>query len=122
RETAIGGVRLEYPGTLAAAPGAGFPGNLPWAALFLSGQDEQARLASLGLSRPRVVVLTYEQTAQGLELMPRVTPLSSPAAAIEDAIAGACRATLDRSGFPVFSSWIVFSIFLSFLMPIWSLS
>ncbi len=39
-----------------------------------------------------------------------------------DAILAAWQAALDRSGFFVFSDWIVFRTFLSFLLPIWSLS
>src|SRR5262249_8686862 len=44
------------------------------------------------------------------------------AAAIQDSIALATQALVDQSGFFVFSNWIVFSVFLSFLLPIWSLS
>jgi ABC-type transport system involved in multi-copper enzyme maturation permease subunit len=51
----------------------------------------------------------------------RRLPASMPSAG-PDAILGAWQAVLDRSGFFVFSNWIVFSIFLSFLLPIWSLS
>jgi ABC-type transport system involved in multi-copper enzyme maturation permease subunit len=47
---------------------------------------------------------------------------ASVSSAGPDAILGAWQAVLDRSGFFVFSNWIVFSIFLSFLLPIWSLS
>jgi hypothetical protein len=41
---------------------------------------------------------------------------------IDSATMGACRAIFESSGFMVFSRWIVFSIFLSFLLPLWSLS
>jgi ABC-type transport system involved in multi-copper enzyme maturation permease subunit len=41
---------------------------------------------------------------------------------VQLAVGGACRAVLDRSGFFVFSNWIVFSVFTSFLLPLWSLS
>jgi hypothetical protein len=42
--------------------------------------------------------------------------------ALDAGILGSCRAILERSGFLVFARWTVFSIFLSFLLPIWSLS
>jgi hypothetical protein len=38
------------------------------------------------------------------------------------ALLGACRVILDQSDFMVFARWTVFSIFLSFLLPLWSLS
>jgi hypothetical protein len=65
---------------------------------------------------------------------------NSPGAhAIESAVFGSCRALLDprartvkpdgtagpplsASGFHVFAQWAVFSIFLTFLLPVWSLS
>lgn len=66
-------------------------------------------------------VLTYEEMAQSLELSQAV-PLPAPALGLEAGFAGACRELLDRSDFQVFSRFVVFSIFLSFLLPIWSLS
>lgn len=114
----------EHLGLLGVAPDAGFPGALPWGFLRLSSGDTWARnqLYTLGSLRPRYVVLTYEETAQGLERMPGVTGWSPEAIALQSAVAGASRALLDRSGFLVFSNWIVFSVFLSFLLPIWSIS
>jgi len=41
---------------------------------------------------------------------------------VQLAVGGACRAVLDHSGFFVFSNWIVFSVFTTFLLPLWSLS
>jgi hypothetical protein len=38
------------------------------------------------------------------------------------AVQGALRAALYRSGFFVFSNWVVFSVFATFLLPIWCLS
>lgn len=52
----------------------------------------------------------------------RATFTSPEAAALGDGVTAACRVLLDNSGFFVFSSHVVFSIFLSFLLPIWSLS
>lgn len=40
---------------------------------------------------------------------------------VTDAVLGASRAVLDRSGFLVFSRHLVYSIFVSFLLPFWGL-
>src|SRR5262249_39794845 len=66
--------------------------------------------------------ITYDEAAQQMELLPRITPWPSPALPVEDAIAASCRGLLDRSGFMVFSKSFVFSVFLSFLLPIWSIA
>jgi ABC-2 type transport system permease protein len=42
--------------------------------------------------------------------------------ALATGVLAACRAVLDRSGFLVFAQFMVYSVFLSFLLPIWSLS
>jgi ABC-type transport system involved in multi-copper enzyme maturation permease subunit len=75
-----------------------------------------------GPTLPPPPLLTYEQVAEGLEILPKAVPWPPAAAGIEQGYATACRALLERSDFFVFSRWVVFSIFLSFLMPIWSLS
>ncbi len=51
----------------------------------------------------------------------RRIPAQIPSAG-PDAILSAWQAVLDRSGFYVFSDWMVFRTFLGFLLPIWSLS
>jgi ABC-2 type transport system permease protein len=66
--------------------------------------------------------LTFEETVQGLELLPRALPGPTSAAAFQDAIAGASESALKGSRFYLFSTWLVFSIFLGFLLPILSLS
>jgi ABC-type transport system involved in multi-copper enzyme maturation permease subunit len=71
---------------------------------------------------PRRVWLTYGETARGMELLPRLLPGPSWAGLLEDAVAGAAQISLKHSSFYVFSNWIVFSIFVGFLLPIWSLS
>jgi hypothetical protein len=68
------------------------------------------------------VRLTYEETATGMELLPRILPQPQLAASLQDVIAGACQLMLTRSKFYLFSNWLVFSIFVGFLLPIWSLS
>jgi ABC-type transport system involved in multi-copper enzyme maturation permease subunit len=42
--------------------------------------------------------------------------------ALPAAVLGSCQAIIDSSGFLVFSRYVVFLIFLSFLLPLWSLS
>jgi ABC-2 type transport system permease protein len=70
-----------------------------------------------------IVFLTYGETVQGLENIPRLVHGWQPvAAAWQDGIAAACRAALARSDFYVFANWVVFSVFVGFLLPIWSLS
>ena len=42
--------------------------------------------------------------------------------AMQDVVAGAYAAVLDKSDFLIFSRVVIFSVFLSFLLPIWSVS
>jgi ABC-type transport system involved in multi-copper enzyme maturation permease subunit len=70
----------------------------------------------------REVRLSYSETAISMQAMARVMPWSPSATAVQETVAGACQVLLERSGFYVFSNWIVFSIFVGFLLPIWSLS
>jgi ABC-type transport system involved in multi-copper enzyme maturation permease subunit len=51
-----------------------------------------------------------------------LTARSPAAAALNDAVFASTRVALERSGVHIFSTWVVFSVFLSFLLPIWSLS
>jgi hypothetical protein len=114
----------EYLGLLAVAPDAGFPGAIPWGFVRMGSDEELMRSQFPGFVglRPRLIALTYEDTAQGMERLPSVPAWPPEAAAIQAAVTGASRAVLDRSDFLVFSNWIVFSVFLSFLLPIWSIS
>jgi ABC-type transport system involved in multi-copper enzyme maturation permease subunit len=75
-----------------------------------------------GWVSPQPVRLTYDETVTGMEAVARLTPGSASATAVQDGMAGACRVLLKGSAFYVFSNWIVFSIFVGFLLPIWSLS
>src|SRR5579859_1432880 len=45
-----------------------------------------------------------------------------PANSIELAVVGSAGAAMDHSAFLVFSRWVVFAIFESFLLPLWTLS
>jgi ABC-2 type transport system permease protein len=74
------------------------------------------------LPQPRIVRLTYADVVQGMEVLPHAVPMPATAAAVQDAVAGASRIALVRSKFFLFSNWLVFSVFVGFLLPIWSLS
>jgi ABC-type transport system involved in multi-copper enzyme maturation permease subunit len=65
---------------------------------------------------------SYQRWLDAATLDGRTAATSPPAAAVSTAVLGAWRVALDGSGFHVFSSWLVFPVFLSFLLPIWSLS
>lgn len=67
---------------------------------------------------PRGYGPSYRQWVLAVAAAPRVPPGS----AVADAVTGAAGAILDQSGFLVFASWIVFSVFVSFLLPLWTLS
>lgn len=67
---------------------------------------------------PRRFGPTYRQW---LEVVAAVPPIP-PGSAVTNAVAGACGAILDQSGFLVFASWMVFAVFVSFLLPLWTLS
>jgi hypothetical protein len=69
-----------------------------------------------------VMRMTFEQTAHAMMLLSRAVPAPLPAAALQDAVAGASEFALKESRFYLFSSWLVFSLFLGFLLPILSLS
>lgn len=86
-----------------------------------------------GNPRPLGPTFTRGQIIGGLELLPLVTtrlagpmltgsPVLPAITALETAAASADNAALNRAPFGIFSNWVVFSIFLGFLLPIWSLS
>jgi ABC-2 type transport system permease protein len=47
---------------------------------------------------------------------------SAEAQSLLDVFVGSCAAVVRRSGFYVFSNWVIFSVFVTFLLPLWSLS
>ena len=68
--------------------------------------------------QPRGFGPTYSQWLACVTSLPFV----QPGASLQAAYTGVSRVLLDQSGVFVFANWIVFSVFLSFLLPIWSLS
>lgn len=71
---------------------------------------------------PRRVGPTFEFTVTTYQYARRILPWNPVEAALHDAALSATHAVLNESGFYVFTTWIVYSVFLSFLLPIWSLS
>jgi hypothetical protein len=72
---------------------------------------------------PRGRGATYRQWLDTWTLEMGLVTASRPGSGgLGEAVTGACRAILQQSGLFVFSSYVVFSVFLSFLLPIWSLS
>jgi ABC-type transport system involved in multi-copper enzyme maturation permease subunit len=69
----------------------------------------------VGPTFEQCVITTLQSTRQALPWDPAV-------AALQDALFAGTQKALDQSGFFVFTTWVVYSVFLSFLMPIWSLS
>ncbi|HXG10215.1 MAG TPA: ABC transporter permease [Gemmataceae bacterium] len=70
---------------------------------------------------PRRAPLTYGQWAGELELRLSAAPLAPGANAVQQGILGACQAVIARSDVLHFSQ-VIFALFISFLLPIWSLS
>jgi ABC-type transport system involved in multi-copper enzyme maturation permease subunit len=70
---------------------------------------------------PRRTGQNYAQHLNNLQAL-HALPWPSGAAAMQDALLTSTRVLLDRSGLFVFANWMVYSVFLSFLLPIWSLS
>lgn len=101
-----------------------------WIALALLGFTLlvvvlNARAGRWGMAHwksPRRTGPTYAQHLLHVELPGRL-PLDPVAGAVHQAGWAALRTVVyDTSGLFVFSNWIVFSIFATFLLPLWSLS
>jgi ABC-2 type transport system permease protein len=69
-----------------------------------------------------ITVTTYGQTAEELGWLASALPWPDQVRAFRTAYAWACQELLKKTDFYVFSNWLVFSIFVGFLLPIWSLS
>jgi hypothetical protein len=64
----------------------------------------------------------FSEFLQAVSKAGLASPWDFSTLALQQALTAAYDAALLRSGFFVFSNWLVFSIFCSFLMPLWSLS
>jgi ABC-2 type transport system permease protein len=64
----------------------------------------------------------YSEWMETLAKVRSAGPWDPASLAVQQAVGGAWERIIAESGFYVFSRWIVFSIFATFLLPIWSLS
>jgi hypothetical protein len=71
---------------------------------------------------PRRTGPTFEEWIDRTELTVGFAQRSPTGHAVAHAVFGGARMLVRESAFLVFSRWLVFSIFLSFLLPVWSLS
>jgi ABC-2 type transport system permease protein len=70
----------------------------------------------------RGIPVSHGDYALDLAIRGGALPLSPEAAAIQRAIAAAYEAVIEASPFEVFARNVLFSLFVSFLLPLWSLS
>jgi ABC-2 type transport system permease protein len=101
-----------------------------WIALGLLGltllvviiNTQASRWTMAGWSHPRGKGPTYSQHLDNLGYT-GMLPWSAPEASIHHMVHSAFRTTIyEASGFLVFSDLIVFSLFTTFLLPLWSVS
>src|SRR5207253_5694026 len=71
---------------------------------------------------PRGFPRTYGDVSVELNVLGGALPLRPETAAIERMAAAAFESVLQTSRFQMFARWVLFSLFLSFLLPLWSLS
>jgi hypothetical protein len=71
---------------------------------------------------PRRIGPSFGDISITLNVLGEAGPLRPEAAAFERMTAAAFEAILQASQFVMFSRWVLFSLFLSFLLPLWSLS
>ena len=77
---------------------------------------------SLHGSRPRPRAPTYQQSVYHIKAARMMAAPNDSLGGLLDAIDSSVQTSLDHSAFLVFSRWIVFAIFQSFLLPLWTLS
>jgi hypothetical protein len=65
---------------------------------------------------------TYAEWLDGLDQVQWATAGDPAGQAVQSAVGTACATAVRASGFHVFSRWVVFSIFATFLLPLWCLS
>lgn len=65
---------------------------------------------------------TFVQWADEIQVLMSVRDPSAGGQGLQAALAAAVRGSVEQSGFSIFSHWIVFLLFLSFLLPLWNLS
>ncbi len=104
--------------------------QMVWVALMLLGLTTTIILLTAARNRwgmhhwrsPRGSGPRFEQFLESGQLLRYAVPWSPPAAAFQDSLLLTSRELLAHSGFYVFSNSIVFVVFMSFLLPIWSMA
>lgn len=71
---------------------------------------------------PRRIGHTYGDISIQMAVVNQTVPWSPMAGAVNRMAAGTFEAALQSSRFLIFARWVLFSLFLSFLLPIWSLA
>jgi ABC-type transport system involved in multi-copper enzyme maturation permease subunit len=66
--------------------------------------------------------VTYRRSLERLSAYRTVMPQAAPGTGAYSAIIASSVVIVDNSGFVIFSRWVVFAIFQSFLLPLWTLS
>jgi ABC-2 type transport system permease protein len=91
--------------------------------LFIIGIQTQAGLWTMAhWSYPRGKGPSHAQHVENVAYAGRL-PWQGPDAAVQAMVSSGYRvAVVESSGFFVFSNWIVFSLFTTFLMPLWSVA
>ncbi|HLW66537.1 MAG TPA: ABC transporter permease subunit [Gemmataceae bacterium] len=73
-------------------------------------------------NRPRPRSPTYQQSVYHIKAARMMAAPNDSFGALLDGIGASVQTALDHGAFVVFSRWIVFAIFQSFLLPLWTLS
>jgi ABC-type transport system involved in multi-copper enzyme maturation permease subunit len=90
--------------------------------LIVIANTQAGRWSMAHWTHPRGKGISYAQHVENVGLAGMLL-WQSPDAAIQHMAHGAYRtAVMEGSGFFVFSEWIVFAIFTTFLLPLWSVS
>lgn len=104
--------------------------QMVWIALILLGFTTAVIAVQTAANRwgmdhwrmPRRVGPTFNQYLIQLQDVQHAWPWNPQVMMMNEGFLAAAQTTLAHSGFYVFANWVVYSVFLSFLLPIWSLS
>jgi ABC-2 type transport system permease protein len=93
-----------------------------WANPEFKKWREKHRREDIPPEIPARIVQSHLQASRNMALVTQSLPWSPEVGGLFTAMTTAYRRALDESGIYVFVRWVVYSIFVSFLLPIWSLS
>ena len=97
-------------------------GLMAFSVLLVAFNTQAGRWGMEHWRSPRRNGPNFREWVDRTQAVAAVAHHSPGALSIEAGVLGSCRAILARSGFLVYSRWAVFSIFLTFLLPMFSLS